>query len=111
MDYIEGWASEWVDVESYEEDGLLVCPVCKHGYTHLDSVRVVTANEGFHVRASGEDEAASVSVIPVPSENVGRRHAIIIEGQCEAGHSFEIRFRQHKGWTFVTTVISRWVRR
>jgi hypothetical protein len=95
-----------------DEEGLLLCPMCRWDATHLEIVRVA---------ARQEDEKPNEIVVnaltgqinthgqePAPAgqaRGVGRRQRVAVTGFCEeAGHRFAIVFTQHKGGTFVEVV-------
>lgn len=83
---------------------VLLCPVCGGSWTHVDAVEVHSASgAGVTVRASGEDESATVSTVPTapaPDWPNHRRHAFTLVGRCEDGCTFRIALLQHKGQTF-----------
>lgn len=89
-----------------EDDDMLVCPMCNSSTnTHVDSVVIDSAGgERVTATARGEDEDAEIEVVRGMSDEAkhGRRHSITLVGLCEeCGRAFTVRFRQHKGTTFV----------
>lgn len=86
----------------------ILCPVCEMDYTHLDSAVIVNPNEALRMEAHGEDERAVIRVTTArdTAPYTGRRHTIVIEGSCEAGHVFHVCFEQHKGQTTVEVVVA-----
>jgi uncharacterized Zn finger protein (UPF0148 family) len=96
---------------SFDHTGLLLCPVCKFDATHVEVALVsartedVDANEIKVDATNGQVQThRAVSAPTGPTQGVGRRHRIALEGTCEEGHSFAIVFTQHKGGTFVEAV-------
>lgn len=92
-------------------NGVLLCPVCQGNYTHVNWVEVAAREvEDGHEHGFGicteHCGAYEPAAVPVGARvGSGRRHRIVLIGQCENGqHNFGLFFTQHKGETFVETV-------
>lgn len=87
---------------------IVLCPSCGTDATHVDSVRLIAADgRGWQLDASGEDNSAQVASHAVTTEPSGRRHRIVLIGTCEQGCSFELRWTQHKGGTYLAVTAER----
>jgi hypothetical protein len=103
-----------------KHEDILACPVChEEGGLHIDSVVVLTGNgRGMRLKSGGEDEHNGVDAVTLdadecqelaalaghfsgPGGGVGRRHVVILEGDCEQNHRFQVHFRQAKGTTYI----------
>ena len=87
------------------EDGVLMCPGCFGVHTHVDHVAIANASgTGKVLHASGEDARSKVVVREVTQPDKGRRHSVLLNGDCEeCGKSFLVILHQHKGLTYVDT--------
>ena len=86
------------------ENGLILCPVCRHEFTHHDEIVI-------YDRLGGEDGTTlafhSKDGTWKPSEHnpSRRRDAVEIKFYGECGHEWSVEFIQHKGQTLVNTRI------
>ena len=94
---------------------VVLCPLCKSEWTHLDEVRVAgrPREDGdiFPVRvdAGGHVTQGLGVVVPFGELGLGRRHTISIVGWCEGcGERFAFAFQQHKGQTLLSTLAESW---
>jgi hypothetical protein len=75
-----------------ETEQIILCPVCKSDYVHMEYVvcnqgdyEVGVNGDGIHTRSNQEHARGSV---------------VYLACWCENGHRFAFRFQFHKGQTF-----------
>jgi hypothetical protein len=62
----------------------ILCPICKWDYVHLNGiVEKISGNDNYEARPA-----------------IVRGGVLLIKAWCEAGHSFNVAFGFHKGYTF-----------
>lgn len=87
--------------DAYYDEPVVLCPVCGGDLTHHQDT--------VSYRRSREDGPTTMTVmstgescyVPEDQNPSPRRHAVVLEFECEAGHAFTLQFVQHKGHTFV----------
>lgn len=94
-----------------DSEGVLLCPFpgCRFEFTHLNQVVVMgrSGEDGTVVPVTVKHDGSVTHEFPVAlCQTIGRRHAIVLPGECEDGHRFYIAFIQHKGVTRVE--VSSW---
>ena len=95
-----------------DQEGHLLCPVCREDTTHVEIVRVAARHEDqqfneITVNAiTGQIGTHGDLAAPAgPAQGTGRRQRVAVTGYCEqGGHPFALVFTQHKGATVVETI-------
>lgn len=86
---------------SIDDDGNVMCPDCEQTIgMHFDDVDVLTASgRSVRARPSGEDGGSTVLIEPLPVQDSGRRHSIVLHWYCEmcSPGRGTITIQQHKG--------------
>ena len=91
------------------ESGSIHCPSCGNEYTHHRDTTVYTRPEGEDTKTVttrvNSMAGASIELGGDQDNPSSRRGSVVLHFECESRCKFDLQFVQHKGMTFVYTVV------
>src|SRR5262245_2111779 len=76
---------------------LLSCPLCRCRFTHVQKAYALEGCDEFE----GGSIYGELYGVPVGGLTEYRRGCLVVEVWGECSHTFQLRFQQHKGETFI----------